>query len=76
MKVKVNNRMYRMNRKEYQGLLKIAAEQVPFGVYAVEKKDYAELRCDRCESMTKLKEMIRAYKQQGYRVHANGKEKS
>lgn len=61
--------MYRMNRKEYQGLLKIAAEQVPFGVYA-------ELRCDRCESMTKLKEMIRAYKQQGYRVHANGKEKS
>lgn len=29
--------MYRMNRKEYQGLLKVAAEQVPFGVYAVEK---------------------------------------
>ena len=76
MKVKVNNRMYRMNRKEYQGLLKIAAEQVLCGVYAVEKNDYAELRCDRCESMTKLKEMIRAYKQQGYRVHANGKEKS
>ena len=36
-----------MSRKEYQGLLKIAKEQVPFGVYALEKGDYAELRNDK-----------------------------
>ena len=40
--------MYRMNRKEYQGLLEIAKEQVPMGVYALEKNDYAELRNDAC----------------------------
>lgn len=72
MKVKVMNRLYQMNQKEYQGLLKIASEQVPFGIYAVEKKDYAELRCDKCRSITQLKSMVRNFKSQGFKVMANG----
>lgn len=75
MQVKVSNRIYRMNRKEYQGLLKIASEQVPFGVYAVEKGDYAELRNDKLQSVTKLKEYTRKLKAQGFKVFANGKNK-
>lgn len=66
--------MYRMSRKEYQGLLKVASEQVSFGIYAIEKGNYAELRSDKCHSMTKLKELIRAYKQQGFKVFVNGKD--
>lgn len=62
-----------MSRKEYQGLLKIASEQVKFGVYAVEKGDYAELVNEKCASMTKLKELIRSYAQKGFKVHANGR---
>lgn len=73
MKVVVNNRTYRMNQKEYEGLLQIASEQVPLGVYAIEKKGYAELRCDRCQSVTQLKELIRNFKGQGFKVHANGR---
>ncbi len=61
-----------MSRKEYQGLLKVASEQVTFGIYAVEKKDYAELRCDKCTSKTKLKELTRHFKQQGFKVYSNG----
>lgn len=61
-----------MSRREYQGLLKVASEQVPFGVYAVEKADYAELRCDKVTSKTKLKELIRQFKQQGFKVYYNG----
>ena len=57
--------MYQMSRKEYQGLLQVAKEQVPFGVYAVEKADYAELRRDVCESITKLKELTRQFKATG-----------
>lgn len=57
-------RVYRMSQKEYQGLLKIASEQVPFGIYAIEKKGYAELRVDRCESTSQLKAMIRGFKAQ------------
>lgn len=72
MKVKIANRVYRMNRQEYQGLLKVASEQVKIGVYAVEKGDYAELKNERCTSVTKLKELKRAYKQQGFKVYVNG----
>ena len=75
MKVKVANRMYQMNRKEYKGLLKVAKEQVPFGIYALEKADYAELRCDKCNSVTQLKELIRQIKKQGFKVYSNGKDK-
>lgn len=62
-----------MSRQEYLGTLKVASEQVPFGVYAVEKNNYAELRNDRCKSSTQLKAMIRQYKQAGYKVHYNGR---
>lgn len=75
MKVKVNNRIYRMNREEYQGLLKIAKEQVTQGIYAIEREDYAELRCDHCDSITKLKELTRQFKSQGFKVLSNGKNK-
>ncbi len=67
------NRLYKMSQPEYQGLLKVASEQVPFGIYAIEKSDYAELRCDKCESITRLKELIRQFKAQGYKVLANGR---
>lgn len=62
-----------MSRKEYQGLLKVASDQVKFGVYAVEKGDYAELKNERCVSMTKLKELKRAYNAKGFKVYANGR---
>lgn len=71
MLVAVNKYVYRMSRQEYQGLLQIAGEQVPFGIYAIEKEDYAELRCDKCESKTQLKALIRGFKEQGFKVLAN-----
>ena len=74
MKVKINNRMWRMSHKEYQGLLEIAKEQVPLGIYAIEKRDYAELRCDKCESITKVKELSREFRKQGFKVYTNGKD--
>lgn len=62
-----------MSRKEYEGLLKMASDQVPYGVYAIDKKGYAELRNDICSSVTQLKALTRQYKAAGYRVHANGR---
>ena len=71
MKVKVMNRLYRMSREEYRGLLKVASEQVPAGIYAVEKAGYAELRADHCKSITQLKNMTRQFRAQGFKVFAN-----
>ena len=64
-------RVYRMSREEYQGLLKVASEQIPFGIYALEKEGYAELRHDRCESITQLKGLTRQFRAQGFRVLSN-----
>lgn len=71
MRVNVNGKMYTMPRSQYKQLLTVASEQVHFGVYAVEKENYAELRHDKCKSITQLKAMIRQYKTQGFKVHAN-----
>ena len=60
-----------MSQKEYQGLLKVASDQVPFGIYAVEKNGYAELRCDQCDSITQLKKLTRQFRQNGFRVYKN-----
>ena len=60
-----------MNKEEYNGLLEVAKEQVPFGIYAVEKKDYAELQKIHCKSMTELKNLTRKLKAQGFKVLAN-----
>lgn len=73
MKVKVGPKTYTMSRKEYEGLLKIASEQVPFGIYAVERSDYAELRNDHCQSTTKLKQLTQQFRQQGFKVRSNGR---
>ena len=71
MKVKVMNRLYQMSQKQYQGLLQVAKEQVPLGIYAIEKQGYAELRCDKCSSVTQLKALTRQFKAQGFNVYAN-----
>lgn len=64
-------RTYQMSQEEYEGLLEIASEQVPFGIYAVEKRGYAELRNDKCKSITQLKKLIRQFKARGFKVYAN-----
>lgn len=65
--------MYKMSKEEYVGLLKVASDQVPFGIYAVEKQEYAELRNDKCDSITQLKNLTRQFKSQGFRVLSNGR---
>lgn len=67
------NRVYQMNQKEFRGLLKVASDQVPFGVYAIEKNGYAELRKDKCSSITQLKSLTRQFRAQGYKVYSNGR---
>jgi len=71
VQVKVANRLYQMGKEEYQKLLLIAREQVPFGIYAIEKKNYAELYNERCQSMGQLKKLKRQLTAQGFKVLVN-----
>lgn len=55
-----------MSRKRFQGLLQLASEQMPMGIYAVEKRGYAELMNQKCASKSQLKRAKRGWKAQGY----------
>lgn len=71
MKVIIGERVWQMGKKRYMELLKMAKEQVPKGIYAIEKNGQAELRKDCCNSTTQLKALKRQFKSQGYKVYAN-----
>lgn len=60
-----------MGKTEYQALLKVASDMVPFGIYAIEKNGQAELRKDKCGSMGELKRLARSFRSQGFKVHMN-----
>ena len=71
-KVIINNRVYQMDKKKLKGLFDIAKELVKLGIYAVEKHNIIEMKRDILPSKTKLKEEIRKYKEQVYKVYSNG----
>jgi hypothetical protein len=72
VKVIINNRVYQIERKNINGFLESIKEYVVLGIYAVEKNNIVEIKRDVLPSKTKLKEEIRKYKAQGYKVYSNG----
>lgn len=72
VKVIINNRVYQMERKNINGFLESIKEYVVLGIYAVGKNNIVEIKRDVLPSKTKLKEEIRKYKAQGYKVYSNG----
>ena len=72
MKVIVGKRVYQMLKNKAMNLLRIASEQVPRGIYALEKDKIIEMRNDRCSSVTQVKNLKRQFKKAGFKVYANG----
>lgn len=64
--------MYQIERKSLKGLFNIAKEHVTLGIYAIEKNNIIDMKRDVVDSKTQLKEKIRQYKSQGYKVYSNG----
>lgn len=71
MKVLVNNSLYEMGRKEYRGVLKVASQQIPCGIYAIEKDGFCELRKDKFDSKEELKKTVAEYVVKEFKVHYN-----
>ena len=71
MKIAINESIYEMGRKEYRGILKVASEQIPFGIYAVEKDGICELRKDTFDSKEELKKTVAEYAAKGFKVLYN-----
>lgn len=68
----MGKKVYSMTKNQAQNLLKMAKEQVPMGIYAIEKDKILELRNDKCNSVTKVKSLKRQFKKAGFKVYANG----
>lgn len=71
MHVLVGESVYETNRKGLRGILKTASKQIPFGIYAVEKYGYCELRKDKFDTKDELKEVVAKYKGKGFKVYYN-----
>lgn len=72
IKVKIFDRLYLMTYKQFMGVVGISKEQVPFGIYAIMKNNYAEMLNVKCSSKSQLRNCINEYKQQGFKVYSNG----
>ena len=72
MIVQIMKKTYKMGKKEYGGLMKIAKEKVPFGVYAVKKNDTTIMLNEKCNSKNQLRNIIKEYKAKGFKVYSNG----
>ena len=72
MKVMIGKRLRSVPRKKAIQMAEIFKDQVPLGIYAIEKGDYLELRKDRCSSKSAVKNLRRQYKAMGFKVYANG----
>lgn len=70
--VKVAQRLYQMTEDRADKLLKTASELVPFGIYALKKDGYIELRNDQFPSRAQLKRARRGFKSEGFKVYCNG----
>lgn len=55
MKVIVGKKVYQMSKNKAMNLLRLASEQVPRGIYALEKDKVIEMRNDKCSSITQVK---------------------
>lgn len=73
MIVQVMNKVYKMTNVQADEVLKVAKEQIPFGIYAVKKGNMLIMCRDKASSKTQLKKMIRDYKAKGFtKVYSNG----
>lgn len=62
-----------MTEKQVKGLLELAGEKVPCGVYAIRKgPDYYEMMNQPVESKTQLKRIRNGYRRAGIKVYCNG----
>ena len=62
MKVIVGKKVYQMSKNKAMNLLRLASEQVPRGIYALEKDKVIEMRNDKCSSITQVKNLKRQFR--------------
>lgn len=76
MRVIINDHVYEIGRKAFRNVLDIAKQSVPFGIYAVKKGDFCELKKEVFKSQEEMNKQIVEYQKQGFMVYFSGKIKT
>lgn len=71
MKVILKDKIYEMNRKQFNGLLDVARKSMKIGIYAVKKDGIAEMKNETFESKEELKKAVAEYAAKGFKAHCN-----
>ena len=71
MRVLLNNHLYDMDRKRFNGVLKVAKKAVKHGIYAVEKDGTAEMNKETYSNKSELEKVVKEYEEKGFKVYYN-----
>lgn len=71
MKVLLNNSVYEMSRKQFDGVLKVAKKAVRHGIYAAEKDGAAEMKKETHSNKAELEKAVAEYEENGFKVYYN-----
>lgn len=71
MKVLLNNSVYEMGRKQFDGVLKVAKKAVKHGIYAVEKDGMAQMKKETHSNKAELEKAVAEYEANGFKVYYN-----
>lgn len=71
MRVNVRDNLYEMGNEQFEGVLKIASKEIPFGIYAVSRKGVAILLKETYSTHEELKKAVSSYAMKGFKVYYN-----
>ena len=71
MRVLLNGHLYDMDRKQLDGVLKVAKKAVKRGIYAVEKGGMAQMKKETYSNKAELEKAVSEYEANGFKVHYN-----
>ena len=71
MRVLLNEHLYDMNRKQFDGVLKVAKKAVKHGIYAVEKGGMAEMKKEAYSNKSELEKVVKEYEEKGFKAYYN-----
>ena len=71
MRVLLNDNIYGMYRKQFNGVLKVAKKAVNHGIYAVEKDGVAEMKNETYSNKSELEKAVKEYEEKGFKVYYN-----
>ena len=72
VKVIIKNKVYEMTEGQAKGTLNVAKNLVTCGIYAVQKGDTIELKCQPYVYKQNLKKAVAEYVKRGFKVYYNG----